>query len=165
MKLFILIFLISVVRACMTSTLATGTCTLSADLNLTFCKGHVSEYVCIPLNNSDWPWDIYDKETEVRSVFVLEMENIMNLEAEGITSAFSTNSDCTITLIEIMCRMNIPYCINDTSYNVCGAGCTYLNQNCIKNIKVCDLNADINSNNSFCEFGHYLVISIIYLYV
>ena len=136
MKLFILIFLISVVRACMTSTLATGTCTLSADLNLTFCKGHVSEYVCIPLNNSDWPWDIYDKETEVRSVFVLEMENIMNLEAEGITS-----------------------------YNVCGAGCTYLNQNCIKNIKVCDLNADINSYNSFCEFGQYLVISIIYLYV
>lgn len=162
---YVLAIFLNWTSACMTSTLAKGNCVESLLQNFTFCNGKLSDYVCVPIYDVNWNWTIFDKEAEVRDVFVMEMENIMNLEAIGVTSEFSTNEDCTKTLKEIMCRMNFPYCANDTSFNVCGSGCDYLLANCITNIKVCEINKDINQNDTVCAFGMLLTTALYVLII
>ena len=85
----------------------------------------------------------------------------MALEVLEISNAFSRNYQCSVTLLEIMCRMNFPHCINDTSYNVCGSGCNYLYKNCIKDIDVCSLNSDINPSTTICSFSYFIIFQFL----
>ena len=97
--------------------------------------------------------------------YIQELEKIIQLEAVGIGYPFSRNPNCGVTLKEIICRINFPYCINDTSYSVCGKGCDYLHKHCLTNIDICSINNNLSGNVSLCENSLIVSAFIISIYL
>lgn len=146
---------------CRLSSLGEGDCAYSKNLTLNFCKSYVSDYICIPKNQSEWNWTVYDKEDEIRQVYVLEIEKILNLEVQGIGTEFTRNPDCSDSLKSILCQLNFPYCVNGTSYPLCSSNCDYLNKNCLTTFDACSLNIDIDANISICANSNFLFFGML----
>jgi hypothetical protein len=133
-------------------------------VSLNFCKGLVEKSICVPQVQAEWNWTSLDKEREIRAAFVIQVEKILDLEVKGVGGEFSKNIECTNTLKAIMCQINFPFCVNDTSYAVCGKGCNYLQQNCLTTVDVCELSEFVVPNISFCSFGFLVQVALVVLY-
>lgn len=138
---------------CQISSLSYGNCVASANVTFDFCKGLVEPYICLQQSFDPWNWTVLDKEISIRQAYLVEVEKIIELEVKGIGGEFSKNIDCTNTLKSIMCQINFPYCVNDTSYAVCGKGCKYLKENCLTTVNICELSEYVVPNVSYCSFG------------
>jgi hypothetical protein len=133
--------------ACMISSVIQGSCLESKLLNLSFCKDHVSETICVPLNQKEWNWTVWDKEAEIRDVYISELEALLSLEISGQGSEFVNNVNCPVALKDVMCRINLPDCANDTTNSLCGAPCTYLSSKCLTKYDLCS-KSDVATNTS-----------------
>jgi hypothetical protein len=148
-------------EACMLSTSGVGVCSPSVNLSLAFCEGELTEAVCVPNEAAVWNWTVQDKDVEVRTAYILEIENILALEVQGIGGQFSSNINCAKTLKAIMCQINFPYCANDTSLPVCGKGCEYLNSVCLTNVDICTkITTFTVANYSICAAGEWARVAV-----
>lgn len=160
--LFLILIIISC-TSCRLSSLGNGDCLPSSNISLSFCKGQVEKTICVPQSQVEWNWTSLAKDSEVRAAFIIEVEKIIELEVKGVGGEFSKNIDCTNTLKALMCQINFPYCVNDTSYAVCGKGCEFLLKNCLTTVNICELSEFVVPNISFCSFAEFL--SVVWLVV
>lgn len=157
-----LLFLLSIFRisdSCKISSLGNGDCVASNNLTLNFCKGKLEPYICLPQSQQEWNWTALEKEVSIRQAYLVQLEKIIELEVGGVGGEFSKNIECTNTLKSIMCQINFPYCVNDTSYAVCSKGCKYLKENCLTTINICELSEYVVPNISYCSLGFILCLS------